>query len=129
MHTKTTRHATAERARNFEITVVSSPDGYVARVHEQLPSGERVPIALSGKPAFYIHPSTFYPARRHYRGELVGQIKAILNCGVISRLDQLDQGENIADYDSYIRANLIGWPDAYPEVVDDDMADWADATN
>ncbi|MDT8840098.1 hypothetical protein ParKJ_21985 [Paraburkholderia fungorum] len=122
MHTNTISYQAA--GRSFEVRLSSTTEGYTARVFEKLGTRGIVQVALRSRLTWLIAPSTFYRLRRHYRGELLGLIQGDLKNQAVDRVvGEPERG----DFDCYIRANLRGWPEGYPDAVDDDMKDWLDA--
>lgn len=107
--------------RTFLIAISATLSGYSARVTELLQSGERVAIAVRNGPRNQVPPAAFYRMRQHYRGELIADVRAQLEYG---QADRLDPSEDVSRFDCYTSANLIGWPEGFPEAVDDDMSDW-----
>lgn len=107
--------------RDFAIRIFSTLDGYSSRLMERLSDELVVPAALHTPFRQEIPPSTFYQFRSHYRNELIEQVKCELLNG---RVKRLTEEEAKRDLDSYIRANLKGWPDGYRGAVNDDLSDW-----
>lgn len=107
--------------RTFEIRVKSDLSGYVAEVAELRADGATVAIDLPHGPRLEISPSTFYRMREHHRGYFLAELESALRDGPVVRLDGATSAPTF-----HVRANLLGWPDGYPEAVDDDMAAWID---
>jgi hypothetical protein len=107
--------------RTFEITLTSNITGYFVRVYELLPKGSSIPISVHAA-KYRIAPASFYRSRLHYRGLLIGEVLGELRHGNVQRLESADS--DLVKYDSYICANLIGWPEGYEDSCEDDLKDW-----
>ena len=122
MRTKTFRFKQAAAPqRSFLIAISSTLPGYSARVEELLPSGERVPVTVRNGPRYELPPAYFYRMRQHIRGELTAYIISLLGYG---QVDHLDATEDPSQFDCFMRADLAGWSEGFPEAVDDDMTNW-----
>ena len=118
-------YAVQSGTRRFLVHISSDLAGYSARISEtfasddQAPNGQ--PLVLKSPPRLEIDPGTFYRDRHHYRGELIKLVNAELAALQVHRISQDDDHQ---DTDAFIRANLKGWPEGYPEVTSDDLSDW-----
>ncbi|WP_321820867.1 MULTISPECIES: hypothetical protein [unclassified Burkholderia] len=111
--------------RLFYVRISSEPNGYSARIsevfHGVAPNERCVPAALYVPPRLEVDPGALYRDRQHYRVELIKLVNAELAAW---RVKKVSAAEVHLNTDAYIRANLAGWPDGYPNSADDDMSDW-----
>lgn len=123
MSTKTIRFQPAlpsvQYGRTFEIRVRSDVSGYEADVVELLFGGGTAPIDLPAGPRLEIPPSSFYSMREHYRATLAADLMCEIRHGTVTSLPASARPSTY-----YIRANLRGWPQGYPDALVDDMAAW-----
>ncbi|GAB7536957.1 hypothetical protein [Burkholderia sp. 3C] len=118
-------HFYEKNGRRFTVRIQSDRHGYSGRLLESLSDEDVVPASLNFPPQLEIDPTSFYKDRRGLRAELVRLINEELDAQRVSRLDA--EGARNAQ-DPFIRANLEGWPNGYPGVVEDDLGDWIDVT-
>lgn len=107
--------------RRFSVRMVSDMHGYSARLMEVLSEEEVVPATMNLPPQLEISPASFYRDRRHYRAELVRLVNAELREERVTR-GAADSTGPIQD--AFIRANMTGWPEGFPDAVADDLEDW-----
>jgi hypothetical protein len=112
--------------RSFDTRITSTREGYSARVIEQPLGGGTRPVALHRPfaPRDEIGASYFYAMRLHCRGVFVADVEEATRTGRFDLLDDNASETELVSSDCYRRANLIGWPDGYPEATDDDLSDW-----
>ncbi|MFM0085022.1 hypothetical protein P0D72_40155 [Paraburkholderia sediminicola] len=113
----------------FDVDLTSTDAGYSVRVTEITPREIREPVTLPGVPRdAQIHAPTFYRSRLHFRGELIGCVKSELEHNAVRRVRGLPDVPSIAAFDCHLRADLDSpkWPDGFPKVVRDDLADLDD---
>lgn len=128
MHTKIFRFQTLDKTpvRTYELILSSDISGYSVRIFELSYGGKKEQVHVPNI-RYEIAPATFYRARLHYRGYLLGMVMAELRNGIVHRPNpNVPAVAPEAKLDSHIRANLDGWPSGYPEACDDDLLDGAD---
>jgi hypothetical protein len=111
------------RGRRFEIRLSSAADGYFANVDEVLADGQRRRMSVPYARNLELHPSSFFRMRRHYRGFFIADVQAALRSVVVTASPS-ETGQ--ADSTLFLKANMVGWPNGYPEAESDDMSDWLD---
>ena len=111
--------------RTYRVSVTSSPTGYAARVTELVAGGGEAPVMLPDGPRYGLSPSNFHALRRHYRGELVGEIRAELRRDAVQPINRLPRAAGLDAYDCYIRSEQEAemWPQGYPGAQNDDLSD------
>ncbi|WP_143708273.1 MULTISPECIES: hypothetical protein [Ralstonia] len=82
-------------------------------------------MTLPDGPRYYLSPADFYPLRQHYRGELIGAIKAELQRDAVQSIVDLPYATSVQACDCYIRAHSERefWPEGYPNAQYDDLGD------
>ncbi|UXU90787.1 hypothetical protein [Burkholderia sp. S-53] len=85
-------------------------------------------MTLPDGPRYDISPSAFHQLRRHYRGELIGEIKAELRRDAVRAIDSVPYPTKIESCDCFIRADREHelWPTGYPDAQHDDLSDLID---
>ena len=114
------RYTVQARERRFLVRITSDIAGYAVRLLEETdgPEVERMKaVDLIAPPRLEIEPSQFYRDRRGHLVELIRLVNTELYGW---RVSERPEGSSI-DSDAYIRANLHGWPEGYPNAVDDDL--------
>ncbi|MHA6928197.1 hypothetical protein [Ralstonia pseudosolanacearum] len=119
-------HRLTTSIRTFEITLTSRLTGYYINIVELEYGGHRVPVALNDPPRYILHPTAFHTMRKHYRGELVGEIFAELRHEAVRPILLADESDDLPEFDAYIEANHDKriWPDGFEGAVPDDLSDW-----
>ncbi|MFM0737889.1 hypothetical protein PQQ51_11660 [Paraburkholderia xenovorans] len=120
------RGRVTKSTRTFEITLTSRLTGYYINIVELKDGGGRVPVALNDPPRYTLHPAAFHSMRKHYRGELVGEIFAELRHEAVRPIRLSAEPGNLPESDAYIEANHDEriWPDGFEGAVVDDLSDW-----
>ncbi|WP_186214938.1 hypothetical protein [Burkholderia gladioli] len=116
-------HIHEKNGRRFSVRIRSDQHGYTGRLVEHLSDGATVAASFNYPPRWEIDPRSFYKNRRVLRAELVKRINEELDEQSVIRVDAAADKDVL---DAYIRANLIGYPDGFLGVVEDDLSDWID---
>ncbi|WP_156219638.1 hypothetical protein [Pandoraea apista] len=106
------------RERNFRVTVISTINGYTASVVERIASQEQ-PVALNVPLHASINPGSFYQHRHWFLKMLLEFVDSELMAWAVTKCD----GEaGPGKHNAHILANLLGWPEGYPDACGDDLS-------
>lgn len=109
------------RNRRFIVRIMSDVGGYYGRVWELVSdslSERTAPVILNLPPRLEIGPGEFYRHRERYRAEFIQLVNAEVTAG---RLHAHTVGSDHKTFDAFVKANLRGWPNGYPDATDDDF--------